>query len=62
MVSNKYAFDLDKYLDKARKGEIIEEVAIKVICAKAREMLSFDDNIQSVQSPVTIVGDIHGQF
>jgi hypothetical protein len=47
-VSNKYAFDLDKYLDKARKGEIIEEVAIKVICAKAREMLSFDDNIQNV--------------
>ena len=45
MVSNKYAFDLDKYLEKARKGEIIEETAIKVICAKAREMLSYDDNV-----------------
>jgi hypothetical protein len=60
MVSNKYAFDLDKYLDKARKGDLIEEMAIKVICAKAREMLSLEDNICKVQSPVTIVGDIHG--
>ena len=60
MVSNKYAFDLDKYLEKARNGDLIDEPAIKVICAKAREMLSNEDNIQSVQSPVTIVGDIHG--
>jgi hypothetical protein len=45
MVSNRYAFDLDKYVEKARRGEIIEEPAIKVICAKAKEMLSMDGNI-----------------
>jgi hypothetical protein len=48
MVSNRYAFDLDKYVDKARKGELIEEIAIKVICAKAREMLSTESNITVV--------------
>jgi serine/threonine-protein phosphatase PPG1 len=60
MVSNKYAFDIDKYMESAAKGIVLDEMAIKVICAKAREVLSHDENVIAVQSPVTIVGDIHG--
>ena len=45
MVSNKYAFDIDKYMEKAAKGEVLDEMAIKVICAKAKEVLSHDENV-----------------
>ena len=57
-----YKFDVDKYLEMAREGKKLEEVAIKVICAKLKEILSQEKNVIYVDSPVTVVGDIHGQF
>lgn len=35
---------------------------VKALCAKAREMLVEESNVQRVKSPVTICGDVHGQF
>jgi hypothetical protein len=57
---SKYAFDIEKYLDLASKGELLEESCIKVICSKVREVLNEEDNVKQVRSPVTIVGDVHG--
>ena len=37
--NNKFAFDVDKMLEKARKGEILDEVSIKLICGKVKEIL-----------------------
>ena len=62
LTRNRFAFDADTYLERARKGEIIEEIAIKVICSKVKEILSSEQNVCNVPSPVTIVGDVHGQF
>jgi hypothetical protein len=58
--SNKYAFDMDKYLELSAHGELLDESCIKVICSKVREVLSMEDNVKSVRSPVTVVGDVHG--
>ena len=58
----KYGFDVDYHLEKAAKGEILSELAIKVICAKVKEILSHESNVVQVQAPVTVVGDVHGQF
>ncbi len=58
--ASKYAFDLDKYLEMAAKGEMLDEPCIKVICSKVREVLVQEDNVKAVQSPVTVVGDVHG--
>ena len=60
--NNKYAFDMDKYLELASKGEFLDESCIKIICSKVREVLAQEDNVKSVRSPVTVVGDVHGQF
>lgn len=62
MSSSKYAFDIDHHLEKAAKGEVLPEIAIKVICAKVREIFSTEPNVVEVYSPVTVVGDVHGQF
>ncbi len=57
---SKYAFDLEKYLELAAKGELLDEAAIKIICAKVKEVLGAEDNVKQVYSPVTVVGDVHG--
>ena len=59
---NRFAFDIDHHLEKALKGEVLEEVAIKVVCAKVKEILVNESNVHSIRSPATIVGDVHGQF
>jgi len=54
--------DIDKQIEKLKRGEIIEESEVKALCDKAREILAKEDNIKRVNPPVTIAGDIHGQF
>jgi serine/threonine-protein phosphatase 4 catalytic subunit len=54
--------DLDVQIEKLRKGELITENEVKTLCIKAREILVEEGNVQRVDAPVTICGDIHGQF
>ncbi|GFZ44604.1 protein-serine/threonine phosphatase [Saitozyma sp. JCM 24511] len=54
--------DLDKQIEQLKRCEIIPEAAVKEICLKAKEILMEEGNVQYVDSPVTICGDIHGQF
>lgn len=54
--------DLDRQIEQLRKCELIKEAEVKAICANAREILVEESNVQRVDSPVTICGDIHGQF
>ena len=59
---SKYSFDVDRFLSQALKGEVLDEISIKLICAKVKEILVNETNVKEVNSPVTIVGDVHGQF
>ena len=42
--------------------EYIKECEVRELCCRARDILMMEQNIQKVKSPVTICGDIHGQF
>lgn len=54
--------DIDKLLERAYNGELLEENAIKIVCLQLKEIFSHEPNIKRISRPVTIVGDVHGQL
>jgi len=54
--------DLDKHLRSLVKGEILGEEVIKRLCEKLKEAFIQEPNVVPVQAPVTVVGNLHGQF
>lgn len=54
--------ELDTWIEQLKRCEYLNEVEVKSLCEKARELLVEESNVQTVQAPVTIAGDIHGQF
>lgn len=46
--------DLDRQIDQLKKCEIIKEAEVKALCAKAREILIEESNVQRIDSPVTV--------
>jgi serine/threonine-protein phosphatase 4 catalytic subunit len=54
--------DLDQLIEKLRKCEYPTESEVQILCQKAIEILAEEPSVMNFPSPVTIVGDIHGQF
>lgn len=54
--------ELDKLIELAFKKEPLPENEVKGLCEKAKEVLNSESNVQPVKTPVTICGDVHGQF
>ena len=46
--------DLDRQIEQLRNCEIIKENEVKTLCAKAREILVEESNVQRVDAPVTV--------
>lgn len=53
---------LDRYIETLLSCRHLPEADIKSLCAYVRTLLIEESNIQPVSSPVTVCGDIHGQF
>ncbi|KAK4133092.1 putative cell shape control protein phosphatase ppe1, partial [Trichocladium antarcticum] len=53
---------LDEWLEEAKQCHYLPEPVMKQLCEMVKEVLMEESNIQPVVTPVTICGDIHGQF
>ncbi|GFZ49092.1 protein-serine/threonine phosphatase [Saitozyma sp. JCM 24511] len=47
---------------QVRQCKHLPERQMKMLCARVRDLLLEESNVHLVQSPVTVCGDIHGQF
>jgi serine/threonine-protein phosphatase 2A catalytic subunit len=54
--------ELDQWISHLISGKQLEERDVERLCKKAQEILKDEDNVQPVKCPVTVCGDIHGQF
>lgn len=58
----KMSLDVDDCIETLKSGEVVSERSLKQLCSLVSELLMEESNVQPVASPVTIVGDLHGQF
>ncbi|EEB06148.1 serine/threonine protein phosphatase Ppe1 [Schizosaccharomyces japonicus yFS275] len=54
--------ELDEWIATVRKCKYLHEHQLKRLCERVKEILMEESNIQPVRTPVTVCGDIHGQF
>ena len=53
---------IDEYLEDLRQGKHLQEGQIIQILEKLTEIISEEDNILTLEAPINVVGDIHGQL
>jgi len=54
--------DLEAWLQKLSQGTPLAESEVKALTEMARNVLLHESNVQPVNAPVTVCGDIHGQW
>ena len=54
--------DLDRQIEHLMECKPLAEAEVKALCDQARAILVEEWNVQPVKCPVTVCGDIHGQF
>lgn len=54
--------ELDRCLELLYRGQLLPAVTIEALCFKLKEMLVKESNVIHITTPVTVVGDMHGQF
>jgi hypothetical protein len=52
--------NLDELIEKAYKKILLPAATIKQVCDQLKQLLMREGNVRQVQSPVTVVGDVHG--
>ncbi|KAL8900260.1 MAG: hypothetical protein Q9192_001173 [Flavoplaca navasiana] len=53
---------LDGWIESLMNCKQLAENDVQRLCDRAREVLQEESNVQPVKCPVTVCGDIHGQF
>jgi len=54
--------DLDAWIETVQACNHLPEADLRALCDIVRGLLIEESNVQPVSSPVTVCGDIHGQF
>ncbi|PRT52960.1 Putative serine/threonine-protein phosphatase C22H10.04 [Wickerhamiella sorbophila] len=54
--------NLDECIERTMRRELLPQPVLAALCNKLKELLIKESNVVHISSPVTVVGDIHGQF
>ncbi|CAF3411906.1 unnamed protein product [Rotaria sp. Silwood1] len=54
--------ELDSWIEQLKECKQLQENHVKFLCDRAKDILSKESNVQEVHCPVTVCGDVHGQF
>jgi hypothetical protein len=54
--------NVDALIAEIREAKCLHERDLRVVCEKVKEILLEESNVQHIAAPVTVCGDIHGQF
>ncbi|CAR28507.1 ZYRO0F05610p [Zygosaccharomyces rouxii] len=61
-LTNSTIDQLDKWIEYLSKCQVLSEEEVARLCKMAVDVLQFEENVQPINVPVTICGDVHGQF
>jgi len=54
MDEESFNFEVEKYIEKLRKCEYIMEKDVKILCDKAKEIFSKEENVIYLSTPITV--------
>ena len=54
--------NIDQCIADLLEAKCLHERDLRILCEKAKEIVLEESNVQPVSSPVTVCGDVHGQF
>lgn len=54
--------DIEECIQRVKEAKILSERELRIVCSKAIEILCQESNVEPVNTPVTVAGDVHGQF
>lgn len=53
---------VDQWVEQLKKGKILLETEVHQLCKMATDIFLEEPNVIELQTPITICGDVHGQF
>ena len=51
-----------KWLERLQEGNCLPEKDLFLLCERVKDILLEENNVNPVNAPVVICGDVHGQF